>query len=649
MSWSRPRNVCSSATLTESSIVFSMRLYAPSVATVIDVEDSDEDLPPPPWEKQLIDYCIDLYFGTVLKAPHLCKIMYFLKQMGYPEAAPYAVKPERAHSGKFQEKLTKAFGFDKKLEDQLYPIQVPIRDAYTAEREIQTIWAQPAHEALHREFSENPDILHRWQDKIQEHGAWIPLYEKHPAVQGKTQEERKDITGVCLYMDGAEYTLKDGLIVFTIRFCSSGKRHLVWAIRKNQLCDCGCGGWCTLFPLFAFVAWSLLALQEGRFPTKRHDQTPFDDEQRQTLASNALGFVGLLFDILGDWKEFANSWGFPNWQAYFPCFLCAVPKMLQLNPHIEVRPRKNEEYEEHCAECEIFINVPSAQVQLEIRFKLQSDSTRKGFCLQADVSTVRPRLLKNDRLEPTMDFPDVCAIDLTKEPFKPFVLKFWRAKAPRGTIVHHRNPILSSVLGVGYDNFAVDVLHCKHLGVYLAWITRCLHLLFGLDAFETRSTRAGDHMRGNALALKSKVHVWYPVYEKSLSRTARKAVTRVNHITEKMLGSEDGKKLVKFKAAEARHFMPFTLALIREHSDLLRTVCDFDSLEKAGVCLQQWMLIVQREPRNMSRDAIRSLVHLQKEHNIAAEASGVHMRPKHHQATLLFCSETLKGWCQNEN
>ena len=600
-----------------------------------DSSDSDEDAPPSPHLKQLMDYVIDLYFGSVLKANHLCIIMYHLREMGYKDAAPYAVKPDKAHSGKYQEKLTKAFNF-KEQEIDLYPLDVPLRDPHTAEREVQKILVQAPHEALHREFLENPEMIQTWQDKVEEHENWVPIYENHPAIRGRSKEEKKHRIGLCLYMDGAEYTNKDGLILFTIRFCCSSKRHLVWAVRKNQMCDCSCGGWCSLSTLFQYIAWSLEALQEGLFPAKSWNGSSLDS-RRQKMAGSRLGFIGVVVDILGDWKEFAHSWGFPNWGSHFPCFLCKIPLSLQLNPHIEVDRRANEDYDRHCTACEVFITVTSAAVQSEIRFKLQDDSTHKGLCLTSDVNSVTPKLKKNDRLEPTKDFPDVYAIDDVQVPFQALTLKFWRSKIPKETIVHHRNPILSLALGISYDCFAVDVLHCKHLGVYLAWITRCLHLLFGLDAFATRSSRGPDHMKGNALALKTKAHAWYPEYERTLKKTARRSVTRVNHITDKMLGNEHGTKLVKLKAAESRHFMPFVLALIREYADLLRGRCDYDNLDQAGVCLQQWMLIVQREPRQMSRDAVRQLVSLQRKHNIAAEAAGVHMRPKHHQATLLFC------------
>ena len=242
-------------------------------------------------------------------------------------------------------------------------------------------------------------------------------------------------------------------------------------------------------------------------------------------------------------------------------------------------------------------------------------------------------LLKGDRLEPTFDFPDVHKVDKVSEPFVAFTLLFWRAKPE--IVVHHRNPVLCRELGISYSAFSVDVLHCLHLGVFLVWITTALHLLISVDAFETRRSRKADHLVSSALAIKARLNDWYPRYERKLKQDG-KTGCRVNFFSDKMLGTPDGKKLVKLKAAEARHFMPFALELVQEFAPALAAKCKVVSLIRAGECLQEYMAIINREPRKMSTAATIKLVELQCEHNVEAYKAGVRILPKHHQAQFIL-------------
>ena len=184
--------------------------------------------------------------------------------------------------------------------------------------------------------------------------------------------------------------------------------------------------------------------------------------------------------------------------------------------------------------------------------------------------------------------------------------------------------------------FGIDILHCMHLGVFLAWLTRLFQLLIAMDGFQTRTTRKAELWVLSALEIKSRLHAWYPSYERSLSAAAKKGMTRINHLTDKMLGNAEGTKLVKLKAAEARHCLPFGVYLCKQFEAELREVVDFDSLLLAGECLVEWMAIINREPRKMSRDAVLQLTEAIRKHNVCAARAGVHLLPKHHQA-LLFC------------
>ena len=104
-----------------------------------------------------------------------------------------------------------------------------------------------------------------WSRKI-ESEPWVKAYERHPLVQSASRVERTRILLVALYMDATLFAKRDSLCVFTAHLLPSGTRHLALAVRTSSMCDRGCGGWCTLFPLYRVVLWSLVSLASGKTP-----------------------------------------------------------------------------------------------------------------------------------------------------------------------------------------------------------------------------------------------------------------------------------------------------------------------------------------------------------------------------------------------
>ena len=70
-----------------------------------------------------------------------------------------------------------------------------------------------------------------------------------------------------LYADGVPYSQTDSLVGFWIYNLISERRHLVAAVKKRNLCKCGCKGWCGLYIIFEFLAWCLDALAQQVFPS----------------------------------------------------------------------------------------------------------------------------------------------------------------------------------------------------------------------------------------------------------------------------------------------------------------------------------------------------------------------------------------------
>ena len=92
------------------------------------------------------------------------------------------------------------------------------------------------------------------------------------------------------------------------------------------MCRCGSRGWCSLYALFTYLTWTLLACAEGQYPLERHDREPWStdfDELRASLAGKALMYTLAIVMIRCDWKEMCETLGFPTWASTErPCLSC---------------------------------------------------------------------------------------------------------------------------------------------------------------------------------------------------------------------------------------------------------------------------------------------------------------------------------------
>ena len=568
-----------------------------------------------------------------MNAKVLCIICYFLVGLGVSEAKNFAVSP-KAQSGKFQHQVDVALNWNKTKTTKYYSVDCPVKDAKTGERELEPILFQPPHESLKSEVDSCPELLESFGERISK-GPWIRAWEENPIVANASPIEKQNILGLALYMDGAAHGKRDELLIFTIRILNSHRRNLCFAFQKSLLCVCGCGGWCTMSYCFSVIHWSLVALANGVYPSACHDGTALDT-YRQELAGKPLGFRGVVVDINGDWTEFAVRWGFPTWQSRFrPCILCSSDHDQMLDPVHVMTEHTQDAYDQACTACERWVAVTDERQKSGVKLNLIDDSTRKGIVLRNDADYMMPPLIKGDRLEPSASFPDVHGF-----PFMPvpFVCKFWRIPREGKIIVHHRNPVIAKELGISTRNFSGDYLHSGHLGIYPMWMTHALWTMFSIDCFESRATRQDDHLRHNALRLRTMVSRWYPAYERGLSAKSRRGMTRVSVITPSMLGKADLSSVLGFKAAENKHFLPFVLKLVRDHREMLLHIptLDYDALEQSGQALLDFQMVLDAQPRFLDDTVCRQLELLMDKHIVLAHRAGIRMFPKHHMVYSFF-------------
>ena len=80
--------------------------------------------------------------------------------------------------------------------------------------------------------------------------------------------------------------------------------------------------------LYEVILWSLRIGALGKAPTKRHDMSPFSqqDSERRSSMGRQLGKKLLLLWLKGDWDALSNYFGLPHWGARRCCWLCSATK-----------------------------------------------------------------------------------------------------------------------------------------------------------------------------------------------------------------------------------------------------------------------------------------------------------------------------------
>ena len=286
-----------------------------------------------------------------------------------------------------------------------------------------------------------------------------------------------------LYLDGVPFSLTrvgyDTVVGFWVINLVSQRRHLVTALRKSDMCKCGCKGWCSFANVFFFLRFQLEFLAAGVYPTSRHNNEHWlpSDCWRELLAGAALGFTGVCLFIKGDWVELSTTLGMPTWKDELaPCLCCHCPKTEQfynfrnfLADSMTWDEALPNEYEEACRKCEKKIMLGNEHEWRAFRNNLIYDKGRqgvRGLVLKEDFPNMG--LLKDDRVEPSWDLMDTAEV-LTRPKAAAYPLRVTLWRRSDETRSRHRNPLFDSpgrtVIGLNTSSLALDVLHTIHLGI----------------------------------------------------------------------------------------------------------------------------------------------------------------------------------------
>ena len=238
----------------------------------------------------LTDMLVELKFSGSLSAKDVCVLMFYARICGLEcPAVDFAYKPEslRAH---FNRHFNIVLGFGQALE-QSYTLRVPGYNHMQGKPCTMEVPCFPAHELLDNELIGSPELEEQLSHGVA-NNEWTEQYKTHPVVRGSRNGEH--VWPCALYCDKVPFLKRDSALVFYMYNLVSKVRHLIIVLRASEMCQCGCHGWCTLFPVFAWIRWSLDSLKTGLLPLFRHDGSDFtaDDDARAAIADDYLRLGG---------------------------------------------------------------------------------------------------------------------------------------------------------------------------------------------------------------------------------------------------------------------------------------------------------------------------------------------------------------------
>eukprot|EP00959_Pyramimonas_sp_CCMP1952_P473776 9502316-Pyramimonas_sp.AAC.2 len=272
----------------------------------------------------------------------------------------------------------------------------------------------------------------------------------------------------------------------------SSKRYLLTTLRKSDECQCGCRGWCSVFPILSCIRWQLESMALGTRPDSMHDLKPWPPGQEPT--QRQLSYSAMLLFVKGDWAEHSKTLALaPCNQNDNCCQFCEMNRFdrhdcshfLSHDSDEQLPLRDHDDYEKDVQKCEIKVHVASVEQLQSLVSSLRwfkpikrNAVQLRGRCIYKDVTIGGVVLALGDRLEPSADMTDIAYLGRRTPPFD---VTFWRARthgarAVQLDSVHHRCPLFSSdVLCTSpARTLAIDAMHCLHLGIAMRCVAACL-------------------------------------------------------------------------------------------------------------------------------------------------------------------------------
>ena len=519
-------------------------------------DDVDETDPIAYAAEQFMTAILDLYNENTITAEKVCVLCYWVGN-GFPKSRipKWGKAPNLDHYQRHLDPLLGITGDSTKN----YQLPVVGNRRNDLARTKFDLPVRPIHESLKRELEEDSSVLAKL-DEMVAGGELPPSYHDHPVVLATAEGEALPLP-VVLYMDGFPYSGTDSCVGISIQNLVTQRRHPVALVRKKICCKCGCKGWCTFFPIMAWIRACFGYGAAGVLPTSRHDKTLWleNDKARSEMGGAVLLTRFCLLRDKGDWAEICERLGYPTWQSSLrPCFCCNASGREEMystrglvDGNTEYELNVDREYEVACEDCEVFVLVTDENIGRIVR-ELAYIQESRGLALRNDIPGTP--LLKGDRVEPTLALPDVADIGMLARPCR---VLFWRRSEE--TLCLRRSPLMDSpgdTLGITPSRtICVDTLHAYYLGPVLVACMRVMWVMIRAGIWAPGIAQS-DEAANNvyvALLLKQDLFAFYKEWK---TTNPGQKLTEVSDITPKMIGTKNKPKL-KTKAAESYGFLLF--------------------------------------------------------------------------------------------
>ena len=352
--------------------------------------DVDEDVPATA-EGMLIQFLLSLLFFRNLSAQQFCICMYWCYNAGLSGCKKYALHPN-SQSGNYSRKIRIQLGH-LPTKGELYEMDCPGHSKHDLSRTSHTVLCFPGHEQLADDMASDRRLRTQLREKVRQRPT-PPAYHEHCVVKRWCNEL---VLPILVYLDGVPYSHTDSVLGVWFGNLVTGKRYLCAILRKRNICQCGCHGWCSFYPLFVYLLWSLRSLANKCWPDHRHDNSPWrpTDHVRAARAGEMILYPCACVYMKGDWMEYSHCVGFPTWQDnYRPCLKCnGVGENLYCTAgntmeSLRWRLSTNEDYNNACARCEFSLNISSValrhRVSRLLKYNRRSDHG-KGRTLTDDL------------------------------------------------------------------------------------------------------------------------------------------------------------------------------------------------------------------------------------------------------------------------
>ena len=182
----------------------------------------------------------------------------------------------------------------------LYQIFIPMHNPESGEREILPLWVHLPHERIHRHRERHVSLYER--RSIDRDNYLAPSFCNHPLVQ---RHGVANVEPFGYYTDKVRLGQTESFYRGSCGITWIRKRLTLWLLRDSYICQCGCGGSCTLDALQIEMNKSINLLQDAVHMSERLDGRAWQpsDACRRNVHGAALNTRAAMTEYRGDLPE----------------------------------------------------------------------------------------------------------------------------------------------------------------------------------------------------------------------------------------------------------------------------------------------------------------------------------------------------------